>query len=394
MVREIPGHGPPITYNLCLDLARFGRAMAKVALNFVCYRLGTDTALLPTFDRLRAFAREGTGDLWTFVKPSLLTGMDNTAAGPFTTGHEHVLVLMRAMKDAAPYEAVIVIISGRVIGNVSLQPVGAPAAGLPEGTWLISRCDPVQHRWDDFRMPDDTYRAIVNPATLKLEPEWKAVGRAQGGLTPGLGLTSPPRATLMSFGGSQARALVVAENCATPPRSSRRRHDPVRGGQFGEVGSSLAHRAEGGDGWASRRAALARGLRVTLAVPEGLGSDGHSRGRRRRSLSVPPRSILGVQVATARLARDLPPSWNSMNPARIDLVVQYALLEAGRQDDFSIASWDRSASSSTSTSADFAPRRASRRGDLHWRSVEVLPLRSVGVGGPRPHPSGARGDRR
>jgi hypothetical protein len=38
VVEEIPGHGPPITYNLCLDLARFGRAMAKVALNFVCYR--------------------------------------------------------------------------------------------------------------------------------------------------------------------------------------------------------------------------------------------------------------------------------------------------------------------------------------------------------------------
>ena len=115
------------------------------------------------------------------MKPSLLTGMDSTAAGPFTTGHEHVLILMRAMKDAVPHEAVIVVISGRVIGNVSLQPVGAPTAGLPQGTWLISRCDPVRHRWDDFRMPDDAHRAIVNPAALGLEAEWKAIGRAAGG---------------------------------------------------------------------------------------------------------------------------------------------------------------------------------------------------------------------
>ena len=179
-VEEAPGHGPPIKYDVSLSLGRFGRAMAKIALNFMCYRLGSEVALLSTYDPLRAFARHGDGDLWAFVKPSLLTGMDNQAAEAWTTGHEHVLILMRDKEEGQPRESVIIVVSGRVIGSVRLQAEGIPAAGLPDGTWLISRCDPVQHRWGDYRMPDDAFRAIINPAALGLEAEWKAIG-AHGG---------------------------------------------------------------------------------------------------------------------------------------------------------------------------------------------------------------------
>jgi hypothetical protein len=176
--REIEGHGPPIKHDLQLDFRRMGRAMAKVALNFVGYRLGADVALSPTFDALRAFARHDEGDLWAFVKPALLTGGDTKLATMLTTGKEHALVLLRAMQDAGPREVVFVIIAGRYVGMVNLQPEGAPAGGLADGTWLISRCDPDDHRWDDMRIPDDAPRAFVNPAALGLEAEWSVFRRA------------------------------------------------------------------------------------------------------------------------------------------------------------------------------------------------------------------------
>jgi hypothetical protein len=176
-VQSTPGEGnPPLRHDLSLDLRCVGRALAKVALNFVCYRLGASTALQATFDPVRHFAREDRGDLWAFVKPSLLTGMDNTVAEPFITGRQHVLVLLRDREGAVPRETVFVVVAGKFIGTVSLQPEGIPAEGLQDGTWLVSRCDPAKHQWEDLRMPDDAFRAFVNPAALGMEAAFKAVG--------------------------------------------------------------------------------------------------------------------------------------------------------------------------------------------------------------------------
>ena len=63
---------PPINYDLSIQLDLHCRAMTKVALNFVCYRLGSAVALHPEFDGLRNYARWGTGHFSDFVVPTLL----------------------------------------------------------------------------------------------------------------------------------------------------------------------------------------------------------------------------------------------------------------------------------------------------------------------------------
>ena len=169
---ERDGSGPAINYDLSLDLRQFGRAMAKVAFNFVCYRFGASVALSPSFDAIRAFARFGEGDLWAFVKPSLLMGGENNAVSSFITGKQHLLMLMRTGSEAGAHQAVFIVIGGKFIGTVDLQPTGD---GLPPGTWILSRCDSEKHSWEDMRLPDDAPRAFTNPAAIGMEREFAAL---------------------------------------------------------------------------------------------------------------------------------------------------------------------------------------------------------------------------
>jgi hypothetical protein len=165
---------PTLTFQKNLPIDRFSRAIAKIALNFVAHRLGAATALQRTFDALREFARHGTGGFLPFVTPSILAGGCDEPV-PWVLDGQHALVLMRTHIDGLPREAVFVIIGGKLIATTTLQPKGTLGEGLADGTWLVSRCTPSQRRWEDFTMPRDAFRAIVNPAALGLEAEWRAI---------------------------------------------------------------------------------------------------------------------------------------------------------------------------------------------------------------------------
>jgi hypothetical protein len=177
---ETDGTGPTIRHDTALSLDRLARALAKIALNYVSYRLGVEVALERGFDDVRAFARYGTGNWLDFVTPALLGGLGDTPAAPFLVGEEHVLVLMRG-RDGTPAErgGVLVTVGGKFIGTVHLQPKGAQPA-LPRGTWLVSRCDVAAGTWEDLTMPADALRAFINPGALGLEAEWPVAAMQPG----------------------------------------------------------------------------------------------------------------------------------------------------------------------------------------------------------------------
>lgn len=160
---------PAITFDTSLKLEPFCRAMAKVALNFVCYRLGIDTALRPAFDAVRRYARYGEGHFMDFAVPTLLNHDLSDSLQAFVTEHHHACFLVKGGADEGPREALLLAIRGKTIGRLDLTR-GNP--GLTQGTWLLSRFDEDQRSVEDLTLPKDMLRALLNPAALGLEHLW------------------------------------------------------------------------------------------------------------------------------------------------------------------------------------------------------------------------------
>ncbi len=157
--------GTPMTFPTSLHLEPYCRAMAKVALNFICYRLGASVALRPELDAVRAFAREGSGTWSDFVLPTLLNnGMESAMAAFFMRGH-HGLFLWQCGKVA-----VFVVLGGQTVGRVDLIQDGGDL--LVDGGTLLSRFDPEEHTVEDFSLPSDMPQAVVNPTALGMEGMW------------------------------------------------------------------------------------------------------------------------------------------------------------------------------------------------------------------------------
>jgi hypothetical protein len=165
------GSTPPITFDASLALGPFCRAMAKVALNFVCYRLGARVALQPEFDAVRRFARYGEGTFADFVVPTLLNHDLSEAAAAFV-GPEHSALSLLAAPEVKR-ESVLLAIHGKTIGKVDLTR-GTPA--LPPGIWLLTRFADSEPRVDDMTLPDEMVRAVLNPAAVGLRDAWNALG--------------------------------------------------------------------------------------------------------------------------------------------------------------------------------------------------------------------------
>lgn len=160
---------PAITFDTSLKLEPLCRAMAKVALNFVCYRQGIEAALHPAFDAVRRYARYGEGHFMDFAVPTLLNHDLSDSLQAFVTERHHACYLMKASSDEGPREALFIAIRGKTIGRLDLT---RRSAGLPRGTWLLSRFDEEQCSVEDLTLPRDMLRAIVNPAALGLEHMW------------------------------------------------------------------------------------------------------------------------------------------------------------------------------------------------------------------------------
>ena len=153
-----------------LKLQPYCRAMAKIALNYVCYRFGHETALHPEFDMLRAFARFGLGRSFEFVVPTLLNHNIMDSAAAFVGMNHHGLLLFAGGNKERWKAAVFVVVEGKTVGRVDL---GCREDTLPNRRWfLLSRFDPAQRSVVDFTLPDDIPRAIINPAAIGMHDIW------------------------------------------------------------------------------------------------------------------------------------------------------------------------------------------------------------------------------
>lgn len=163
------GDPPTITFPTKLEFVPYGRAMAKVALNFVCHRLGSEVALREQFDPVRKFILGSEGDVFDFVVPTALNHSLGDSLAPFLTGEQHALALVTADVGSEVRESVLVALSGKTVGRVDLTK-GNP--GLPEGTWVLTRFDGEERTFTDFALPQDILRAVVNPEPLGLGDLW------------------------------------------------------------------------------------------------------------------------------------------------------------------------------------------------------------------------------
>lgn len=160
---------PAITFDTSLKLEPFCRAMAKVALNFVCYRLGIETALLPAFDTVRRYARYGEGHFKDFAVPTLLNHDLSGSLQAFVTERHHACFLVTGDAEQGHREALFIAIRGKTVGRLDLT---RGNAGLPRGAWLLSRFDEEQRSVEDLTLPQDMLRAVLAPAVLGLAHLW------------------------------------------------------------------------------------------------------------------------------------------------------------------------------------------------------------------------------
>jgi hypothetical protein len=138
------------------------RAMAKVALNYVCYRLGAQVALSPQFDPIRAYARYGYGRHQDFVVPTTrFPGMADACAG-FVEPGAHALLLCQ-QEDRI---SVFVTLNALTVGRVDLK---RDIRRLPMPAWLLSRFAPPTRSIENLTLPDDIPKAIVNPSASGLD---------------------------------------------------------------------------------------------------------------------------------------------------------------------------------------------------------------------------------
>jgi len=159
----------PISYPTALHFEPYCRALAKVALNYVCHRLGAETALKPEFDELRNFARKG-GSPFDHVLPALLNHSIEDSGAAYFASHHHGLLLVKIGTDDGEREAVFVVLGGKTVARVDLT---RGRGGLPEDTWiLLSRFDADQRAVDHFTLPNDMPRALINPGAFGLQDIW------------------------------------------------------------------------------------------------------------------------------------------------------------------------------------------------------------------------------
>lgn len=162
----------PVTYQTALRLDPYCRAMCKIALNYVCYRLGPEVTLREAFDAVRAFARHGSGHFADFVVPTVLNHEIKDSLDAFTRAEHHGLFLTCTNE----VEAVLIGIEGRCVGRVDLTKGGR--SGLPRGTSLLTRFDWQTGTTQDLTLPEDMPRALLNPEVFGLGDIWPKEWRA------------------------------------------------------------------------------------------------------------------------------------------------------------------------------------------------------------------------
>lgn len=162
---------PALQFNTALHLEPYCRAMAKVALNFVCYRMGVEVALRPELDAIRKYARYGEGSFRDHVVPTLLNQELEDSTAAFVRQRSHALLLAAAIMSDGHREAVFITICGKTVGKVDISKEGS-VLQLSSGVQLLTRFDGNGAAVEDLTLPDDLIRAVLNPAALGLENTW------------------------------------------------------------------------------------------------------------------------------------------------------------------------------------------------------------------------------
>lgn len=156
-----------IVFNFSIDLDLMCRAMAKIALNFLCFRLGHQAAVSRALDGLREYARHGTGEGFEYVTPALLAGQLRDSV-PFATSHQHALMLSTDEQGALH---ATIDLYGKPIGVVCLAPRTSELECVPCDTWLVTRFDSIAKSYNNLKLPHDLGSAIVNPQALGMTLE-------------------------------------------------------------------------------------------------------------------------------------------------------------------------------------------------------------------------------
>jgi hypothetical protein len=163
------GPTPEVRFNIAVDLNKLCRAMAKVALNYVCYRFGVEMALHPGLDRIRLFARYDEGECFDFVVPTLLNSSLANSCAAFASKDHHIVQYV-SPGSASGRRSIFIAVQGTTIGRVDLTRGDPP---LPLEGWIRgTRFDHVKHTVEDYSLPDDIIRAVINPAALGLQDLW------------------------------------------------------------------------------------------------------------------------------------------------------------------------------------------------------------------------------
>jgi hypothetical protein len=167
--RNSAEENPSIRFDTSLALEPFCRSMAKIALNFICYRLGSDIALREEFDSVRRYARFGEGSFVDYAVPTILNHSLADSNAAFVAAEHHALFLVVGGGKDVRTEAVFISVRGKTIGRLDLTR-GRP--GLPPGAWLLTRFDEKHRSVEDLTLPDDMPRALLNPEVLGIEKIW------------------------------------------------------------------------------------------------------------------------------------------------------------------------------------------------------------------------------
>ncbi len=154
---------PKIESAVSFPVGETSRAFAKIALNYLCFLFGTESALRFEFDPIRRYARFGEGTLGEHVVLSALTG-GPSGPEPYADPRRHALVLQEVCHQGTFRVAVQAVVHGYSLGIVRFP--ATPQAMLPSGTWRVSYFDHVAKSVEHLRVPDDGTRCFANIEAL------------------------------------------------------------------------------------------------------------------------------------------------------------------------------------------------------------------------------------
>ena len=154
---------PRVRGKTSFPVGAISRAFAKVALNYLCFLFGPETALRPEFDRVRRLARFDEGAFGDIVVLSILSG-GARGPDPYAASQRHALVLQE-VEQARRFRVVVqASLHGQALGLVRFPETTYRM--LPVGTWRVSYFDHVKKSVEHLRFPDDGLRCFANIEAL------------------------------------------------------------------------------------------------------------------------------------------------------------------------------------------------------------------------------------